>query len=50
MNPNFEPKSLHLIKDIIKFYVQENIPAYDLSVQFLALGGIVRKSHNSGAV
>lgn len=50
MNPNFEPKSLHLIKGIIKNYIQETIPPYDLSVHFLALTHVISKSKNSGAI
>lgn len=50
MNPNFRPKSLHLIKDHIKYYINETIPSYDLSVHFLALGTIIKKSKNSGAI
>ena len=50
MNPNFQPKSIHIIKDIIKFYLQETIPAYDLAVQLIALRTIRARSKNSGVV
>lgn len=50
MNPNLNPKSLHLVKDIIKHYIHETIPPYDLSVHFLALGYIINNSKNSAAV
>lgn len=50
MNPNFKPQSLHLIKDIIKFHLQINLPAYDLSAHFLALTFVINRSKNSGVV
>ena len=50
LNPNFEPSSFHLIADVIKLFIREHIPVYDLAVQFMAISTIVAKSRTAGVL
>jgi hypothetical protein len=50
LSPTFDPKKIYIVKDAIKYYSNQTIPSYDLSVQILALKMILKKSKNSGVV